>query len=199
MLARRCLTMPEIETPWDNVNVHKSHSKAHTNPSEDAAVVALAVAGAPDTEIAKTLDRSLGWVRRHKQKMALEIAEHRKYITEDIVEDYTDIITLVLFEFRKRLADPEKAANIKDNDLATILKNVFTSRQLILEAPTKIEGVASGNLKGRDLVDALATAEAFNERFDAMMKAQIEAGIRDLDVVDAEVEEIEEPDAGNAG
>jgi hypothetical protein len=186
--------MNSIETPFDSVKVRKPDNPARkTSPSEDAAVVALAVAGASEADIASQLGRSASWVSRRKKLMRAEIEEHRRDIVLDQAEDYSDIISLTLFRIRERLTNDDTAAATKLSDLAVLLKNVFTSRQLMLEAPTKIEATVEGGLKGRQLVEALATAEAFNQNFSTMMRAQIAADVRevDLDVVEGDVEEID--------
>lgn len=185
--------MSDGETPFDEIEKPPmpKGTQRKTSPNEDAVLAAMVVAGATDEQIAEKFGRSMSWVANHKRDMRSIIIEHRKEIIEDMVEDYTDVISLCLFRMRERLTSDELAATIKDNDLQAMLKTVFNSRQLMIEAPTKIEGVQAGSLKGRALVDAIATAEEFNENFDLLMRRQIAAGVRQVTVEADEVEAIE--------
>jgi len=147
-----------------------------TSPSEQAGLVAMKSAGATDNEVCKQLNRSWGWVSRHKEKMAAEIAEHRKMILEDAEEDYTDVISLSLYRMREQLFKNKTAKEIPARDLAQVHKTVFTARQLMRKEPPDIPSLVSdAEPNSKKLVDRIAIADEFNKNFEHLQRAAINA------------------------
>jgi hypothetical protein len=164
--------MPEFE-------VEKAKSRKRVSPSEEAAIITKAALGESDTEIAKSLDRSAGFVagRRKDPKIDRRIEELRLKLREEHIEDFNQVVILGTMELIRRASDPVEASKMKDKDLTGMVRHFYNMMQLQKGAPTSISEVHESGMAGRAFVEGVLLGRTYNENFEARQREQIAAVI----------------------